>query len=310
MNEVKALILCNNPIALPAIKEFLFYDKIGAVVVTKRNKEMQHILKPLLQQKSVPLVLISKKDYQRELTDTIEQYQPTIGILLTFPYILSSPILSLMPLGFINFHFGLLPQCRGPHPILRHLLNNDTHAGITLHKVDEGIDTGEIISQEKIGIDEMDTYGTLLSKLAFLGAKQAANLIKILSFGSIIPSKKQNEMNANYYEMPLANELMVDWKLMTAKQIRSLVNACNPWNKGAGTVLNEWLFGIIEVEILEEVYDDYGPGTILVCNEEVGLIVKSLDNKKVKLNIIYTSEGFFSGYKLANFGIKEYDVFL
>ena len=73
MNNVKALILCNNPVAIPGIKEFLFYDKVAAIIVTKRNKEMQHILQPLLIEKNVPLVLLSKKEYQQDNKEIIKE---------------------------------------------------------------------------------------------------------------------------------------------------------------------------------------------------------------------------------------------
>ncbi len=305
MNEIKALILCNNPIAIPGIKEFLFYGKVAAIATTQRNKEMQHILNDLMKDTGVPLLLLNKKDYKTQLTETIKKYDVNVGLMMTFPFMITPEILALPAKGFINFHYGLLPQCRGPHPILRHLLNNDKEAGVTIHKVDEGIDTGAIIMQEKIAIEDNDTYGTLQSKLAFLAAKQAANLLKILSYGSMIPAAAQDETKASYYEMPTASELTINWNEMTAEQIVRLVNACNPWNKGAGTTINDWLIGITEVEISENSYtDDTAPGTIIACNKEDGLLVQTKDNKKIKINIIYTNEGFFSGSRMAVYGIN------
>ena len=306
MNEIKALILCNNPIAIPGIKEFLFYGKVAAIATTQRNKEMQHILEQLMKDTGVPLLLLNKKDYKTQLTDAIKKYDVNVGLMMTFPFMISQEILQLPPKGFINFHYGLLPQCRGPQPILRHLLNNDKEAGVTVHKVDEGIDTGAIIIQEKIPIEDNDTYGTLQSKLAFLAAKQAANLLKILSYGTMIPAAAQDETKAAYYEMPVAKELTINWTEMTAEQIVRLVNACNPWNKGAGTTVNDWLIGVAEAEISENAYTDGTlPGTIITCNKEEGLLVQTKDNKKLKINIIYTNEGFFSGSRLAGFGIKK-----
>jgi methionyl-tRNA formyltransferase len=305
MNEVKALILCNNPIAIPGIKEFLFYGKVAAIATTRRNKEMQHILEQLIKNTGVPLLLLNKKDYKTQLTEAIKKYDVNVGLMMTFPFMITPELLSLPPKGFINFHYGLLPQCRGPQPILRHLLNNDKEAGVTIHKVDEGIDTGAIIMQEKISIEDNDTYGTLQSKLAFLAAKQAANLLKILSYGTMIPAVAQDETKAAYYEMPVAKELTINWTEMTAQQIVRLVNACNPWNKGAGTTINDWLIGIAEAEIIG-VCDATGtaPGTIIACNKEDGLIVKTMDNQKIKINIIYTNEGFFSGSRMATFDIQ------
>lgn len=305
MNEVKALILCNNPVSIPGIKEFLFYGKVAAVVTTRRNKEMQHILEQLMKDTGVPLILLNKNDYKLQLTEAIQNYNATVGLLMTFPFLITPEILQLPPGGFINFHYGLLPACRGPQPILRHLLNNDKEAGVTVHKLDEGIDTGAIIMQEKLPIEDNDTYGTLQSKLAYLGAKQAANLLKILSYGTVIPAIPQDETKAAYYEMPGAKELTINWEVMTAGEIVRLVNACNPWNKGAGTSINDWVIGITEAEISENTYkDDAAPGTIVECSKEAGLLVSTADNKLLKINIVYTSEGFFSGSRLDSFGIK------
>ena len=306
MNEVKSLILCNNPIAIPGIKEFLFYGKVAVIATTKRNKEMQHILQGLMKDTGVPLLLLNKNDYKKQITEAIKKYEVTVGLMMTFPFMITPDLLSLPPKGFINFHYGLLPKCRGPQPILWHLLNNDEDAGVTVHKVDEGIDTGPIIMQEKIPIDDNDTYGTLQSKLAFLAAKQAANLLKILSYGTVVPAVAQDESKAAYYEMPGAKELTINWNEMSAQKIIRLVNACNPWNKGAGTTVNDWFFGITEAEITgHSDADEITAGTILLCDKEMGLVVKTVDNKMLKINIVYTTEGFFLGNRLSAFGIKS-----
>lgn len=305
-NPLKAIILCNNPVALPAIREFLFFGHVAAIVTPRRNKEMQHILQSMLEGSGVPLVTVDKKNYVERIRQTMTDREVQVGLIMTFPYILPEEIWKSPAKGFINFHFGLLPQCRGPQPILRHLLNNDAESGVTLHKVDNGIDTGEVILQEKTAIESNDTYGMLQTKLAYLAAKTAANLVKILSYGTVIPSRPQDESKARYYEMPGADELSVKWNSMTAAEIIRLANACNPWNKGAGALINDWTIGITEARHAGE--DNSGPetkaGTILACDEQQGLLVKTSDNQKLKITIIYTNEGFFSGEKLAAFGIK------
>ncbi len=311
MTDIKALILCNNPIAIPGIKEFLFYGKVAAIGIPKKNKEMQHILEQLLADSGVSLLFFTKKEFNGQLKDALLQYEPAVCLMMTFPFIISPDILKMPPKGFINFHYGLLPQCRGPQPILNHLLNNDKESGVTVHKVDEGIDTGPVILQEKLFIENDDTYGTLQSRLAFLAAKLAANLLKILSYGSIIPATAQDESKASYHAMPGAKELTINWKEMSAEKIVRLVNACNPWNKGAGTAINNWGIGVTEAEILgESEIADTAPGEVISCNKDSGLIVSTMDNKKLKINIIYTNEGFFSGSRLANFQVKAGDSFV
>lgn len=303
--EVKALILCNNPISIGGIREFLFYGKVGAIAVTRRNKEMQQIIGSMIKGTDVELVIVTKHDYKEKLLSVIKDKGINVGLMMTFPFILTEEIWKLPEKGFINFHYGLLPQCRGPQPVLWHMLNNDVEAGVTLHKVDGGIDTGEIVMQEKLVIDENDTYGSLQSKLGYLAAKPAANLLKILSFGSFVPSTPQDESKANYYEMPGAKELTIDWQQMPAKQIVRLVNACNPWNKGAGTLINNWFIGIAEAEIDgEATAGDETAGTIIACEKEKGLLVKTCDQKILKINIVYLQEGFYSGHRLSSFAIS------
>jgi methionyl-tRNA formyltransferase len=305
-NDVKALILCNNPVALPGIREFLFYGKVGAIVVTKRNKEMQGIIRSLTENTEVAMIIVTRADYKPKLVAAIAQYEINVGLMMTFPFLLTEEIWKLPAKGFINFHFGLLPQCRGPQPILWHMLNNDPEAGVTLHKVDGGIDTGEIVMQEKISIDEMDTYGVLQSKLAYLAAKPAANLLKILSYGTVVPSLPQDESKASYYEMPTAKDLTINWQTMNAATIVRVVNACNPWNKGAGTIINNWFIGITEVEMVGDIEEKaILAGAILACNKNEGLTIATCDKKKLKINIVYLQEGFYSGYRLQDFGIKK-----
>lgn len=304
-NEIKALILCNNPVSIPGIREFLFYGKVGAIAVTRRNKEMQQIICSMIQGTDAELLIVTRKDYEEKLIGAIKGKNLNVGLMMTFPFILTEEIWKLPEKGFINFHYGLLPQCRGPQPILWHLLNNDQEAGVTLHKVDGGIDTGEIIMQEKTPIAETDTYGALQAKLGSLASKPAANLLKILSFGSFVPSSPQDESKANYYEMPGVKDLTINWGEMDAKKIVRLINACNPWNKGAGTTINEWFIGVTEAEIAgDAANDEVTAGTILACDKEQGLLVKTCDGKKLKINIVYLQEGFYSGYRLSSFGVS------
>ena len=104
--------------------------------------------------------------------------------------------------------------------------------------------------------------------------------------------------------MPTAAELTINWEKMTAAEIVRLANACNPWNKGAGTIINDWMIGITEAEIYDtDENPGVVPGQIIECNKEKGLLVKTADNKMLKVTIVYTNEGFFSGERLASFGI-------
>ena len=110
--------------------------------------------------------------------------------------------------------------------------------------------------------------------------------------------------------MPTAEQLTIKWEQHTAAQILRIVNTCNPWNKGAGSTINNLFVGITEVEIENELPPiELKPGTIIACNKKDGLQVKTMDNKIINITIVYIIEGFFTGYKLQNIGIKVGDVF-
>jgi methionyl-tRNA formyltransferase len=205
-----------------------------------------------------------------------------------------------------------LPQCRGPQPIFWHILNNDSEAGITLHCVDEGIDTGPIVLQETMPISNFDTYGIVQSKLAHAGAKSAATLLKILSFGSIVPSTPQEESLAAYYKNPTAKDITINWQTMPSQKIIKTINACNPWNKAAGAIINNWMIGITVAEIIEKAHLDIQankPGEVLIITKEDCVLVKTVDDRVIKINIIYLQEGIISAWRLAEFGIKMGDCF-
>lgn len=311
MNPFKVIILCNSPIAIPAIREFLFFGHVAALVIPAKNIEMDELLTNLVQGSNVPVLKVDNKNLSEVAGKAIQDYQVSAALVMTFPYKISKELLALPQKGFLNFHYGLLPQRRGPQPVLWHLLKNDKEAGVTIHVMDEGIDTGPIVMQEKLPIDIKDTYGILQNKMAYTGAKLAANLLKILSYGTVVPAAPQDESMAEYLEMPTAADLTIQWKTMEAAQIIRLINACNPWNKAAGTSVKNWFIGITEAELAEKSKDGEikEPGTIISMDKQTGLLVQALEGQLIKINIIYTQEGFFSGYRLADFGIQTGDTF-
>ena len=103
--------------------------------------------------------------------------------------------------------------------------------------------------------------------------------------------------------MPTAKELMIRWE-MPAVEIIRLINACNPWNKGAGAIVNNWMIGVTEAVLCGETDDPAPPGIIISCDEKNGLQVKTVDSKLLKITIVYLQEGFYSGYRLSEFDIQ------
>lgn len=105
---------------------------------------------------------------QPETLEAIATLKPELGLSVLFGYILREQFLSLLPLGCINLHPALLPYNRGAHPNVWSIID-ETPAGATLHFIDAGIDTGDIIAQRQVEIEPLDTGGTLYHKLEEAG---------------------------------------------------------------------------------------------------------------------------------------------
>jgi methionyl-tRNA formyltransferase len=305
------IVGCNNEIALPALQQLFVTGSLKAVLVPEKNKELFSILQPLLAGSPVSLVSVNKKNLEPTIKTLATDKKITAAWLMTFPYIIPASALTLLPGGFINFHYGILPNYRGSNPILAQLLNGETHSGLTIHVVDEHIDTGPIILQQKIIIEAIDTFGMQLQKLGRLGASMAVNLLQFYHFGPVPPSVAQDESKAGYYKKVTASDLLINWDRMSSHQVNRMINACNPWNKGAGAMINNLLIRITAAEIMEDGFsDNLAPGTIVSCNEKEGLTVLCSDKKAIRISIFYIEEGFFTGDKLSGYGVKTGDKFI
>lgn len=312
MAEKRIILLCNNKIALPALKELVFFKQVATIFIPKKNKELIAEVNEFIKESEsdIQIATVTKNNFAISIKEAIAAYEPMAVLLMTFPFIITGDILALPPKGFINFHYGKLPEYRGAEPIFSQIVLQEKEPALTVHIVTEGIDSGGIILEERVEYSAEDTYASLQNKLANAGAKVIGSIMKILSFGKFIPALPQDESLAAYYSKPTAETLMIDWEKMTSHQIKALVNACNPWNKGCGAKINNTVFGITEVQILDGgKYPILKSGIITCLNDTEGLVVCTCDEKLLKINIIFTVNGFQSGFKLKNYGVNRGDCF-
>jgi methionyl-tRNA formyltransferase len=259
---------------------------------------------------NIPVLELDKETFSPRLKEAIEQFQPTAGLVMSFSYKIPASIYNSMPNGFFNVHPGPLPAYRGADPVFWQLKNRETKAGVTIHKLDEGFDTGPVIVNEMIAIEPGDTYGILTSKLSFTAARLVRTLIKLLSFGLTIPLRQQDEGNASYYKRQSAKEVIIDWQTMEAGSVVALVNACNPWNKGALTKINQKIIRLLEVEQVTgcEQPQNTAAGTVMSIDDK-GMMVSTFDGSMIRVHMVYIDEGFFRASLLGKLGIVPGNCF-
>jgi len=137
--------------------------------------------------------------------------------------------------GCLNIHGSLLPRWRGAAPIHRAIEAGDSHTGVTIMQMDEGLDTGDMLLKESLPILDADTTATLHDKVAELGARMVVQVLDLAAAGQLQPVK-QPEDGITYAHKIEKHEAPIDWK-QDAESIVRRVRAFNPF-PGASTVLD------------------------------------------------------------------------
>jgi methionyl-tRNA formyltransferase len=304
MNENKLILLCGSRMALPLMRDLVFYKQLGVVVIPEHCTEFIQQVQLLLKDMSIPVLVVNRKNYVSELEKAIKKYTINIGLMATFTYKLPAAVFRLPAKGFFNLHPGPLPAYRGPDPIFQQIRNQEAFAGITLHKVEEDFDTGAIVLYERIKLLNTDTYGTVTTKLSELSSRMVNTLIKMTGFDFEIPSRPQDQVLAKYFPRQGAADITIDWKNMDASSIIALMNACNPWNKGAVALLNNKIIRLLEGEKLaEKLPNSQEPGTIIRFTDHE-MEIACLNGECLSVWIISVDEGIMSAGRLLQQGIN------
>ena len=132
---------------------------------------------------------------------TIRAFSPDLIVVANFSQVLRAQLLEIPSMGCVNVHPSLLPKYRGPSPIYWVLKNKESVTGVTIHYIDERIDSGDIILQKQIPIDGRDNERTLESKCALVGSEILQSAIDLVKEGKA-KRRKQEEDDATYYSFP------------------------------------------------------------------------------------------------------------
>jgi len=157
----------------------------------------------------------------------LASFQPELIVVAAFGYILPREVLSLPEFGCLNVHPSLLPKHRGPSPVADTLLCGDVFAGVTIMLMEEALDSGPILAQQKVDVSASDTAGSLTRKLASAGAELLVEVLPKWLEGGLKP-KAQDEDRATYSKLIANKDGELDWHL-TAVELWRRVRAFNPW---------------------------------------------------------------------------------
>ena len=201
---------------------------------------------------------------RRRITEAVLAAEPDGVVVVAFGHILRDPLLTAPPLGCLNVHFSLLPRWRGVSPVQHAIMHGDQWTGVAVMRMDEGIDTGPVLSVRATPIGQRETGGDLLELLAALGAGLLTETVAALETGACAP-QIQND-NGAVYAPKLSKALSpVRWD-RDAVTVHNQIRALDPF-PGTTSYLGDKMLKIGAAEPLSLHAPEVAPGTVLAVSD-------------------------------------------
>lgn len=242
--------------ALPALKALYESDHHISLVVTQpdkaigRGKKIQFSpIKEYALEKGLEIAQPQRIRNDVALIERLKKLQPDVIVVVAFGQILTQEILDIPKYGCFNIHASILPAYRGAAPIQWAIYDGQKETGVTIMKMDAGLDTGDMLLIERLPIEENETGASLFEKLSILGGEL---ILRVLEDVDSYLEKRQpqpKESTTDYAKMLTKQSGEISWK-KSAIEIERQIRAFNPW-PGSFTYLDRKLFKIFEAKVVE-----------------------------------------------------------
>ena len=229
------------------------------------NKTLPGPVKQAASEAGIPV--FQPERIRRDAVDTLRNLKPDLCVTAAFGQILSQEILDIPPMGNINVHASLLPKHRGAAPVAYAIMDGDSETGVTTMYMDAGIDTGDLLLQEKTEIGETETCGELTERLSRIGADLLIRTLTELETGTL-KRTPQDESRMSYDPM-LEKTMSVVSFSESSERVRGMINGLNPWP--CVTVP----FGGDRLKLLRAACAEGtgSPGTVIQADPREGLVI-------------------------------------
>lgn len=229
---IRTVFMGSPDFSLSALRALASHYQVVGVVTqpdraSGRGRELKAPpVKLLAQELNIPAIQ-PQKLREPEAMQQLQNWDPELIVVAAFGQILRKEVLELPQYGCINIHASLLPRWRGAAPINAAVLAGDEETGVTIMKMDVGLDTGPMLSMRKIRITPDDTAGSLLQALSMLGADLLIETLPAYIAGNLIPQPQPAE-GATYAPMLKKEDGLLDFN-HPAVDLERRVRAMNPW---------------------------------------------------------------------------------
>lgn len=314
-SSLRIIFMGTPDFAVPALKA-LYEDGHEIVSVYTREpkpkgrgKEIAHTPVSVFAQKNgIPVRTPRSLKRENEYVEEIKQLKPDLIVVAAYGLILPKEVLEAPEYGCLNIHASLLPRWRGASPIQQAILAGDKESGVCIMHMDEGLDTGDVVSGESIPLDRQINSQILHDRLSLLGAEMIKKCARKIATEGKFSSTPQGEKGATHAPIITKEDGRIDWN-KNANQIDQQIRAFTPW-PGSWSKSEGNRFKILEVASENSVTEQEkqkSPGTVLdksgkiICGEGTALhITRIQPHNKKPMDFVSTING---GY------LKEGSVF-
>ena len=208
---------------------------------------------------------------EKSFIDEISKINPDLLIVVSYGKILPKEVLDIPEMYAVNLHASLLPKYRGAAPINWAIINGETETGITVIKMNEHMDQGDIITSRKVKIEPEDTAGSLSDRLARIGADSLLETIELIEKGKAV-QLSQDDRAATFAPRIKKDDARIDWS-KTSVEVSNFIRGMNP-HPGAFSYIGEKLIKIWKAKSLS-VPEGYNAGEIVDLKKEQGIVVST-----------------------------------
>ncbi len=251
----KIVFMGSPQFAVPSLKKLVEAHQITGVVTQPdrpagRGRDFRPCpVKEAAVELGLDVLQPEKLLHNQPVLNQIRQWEPEVIVVVAYGKILRSEVLSIAPLGCLNVHASLLPRWRGASPIQAAILHGDRQTGVSIMKLDEGMDTGPVFEMASMDIVPDDTAGSLETRLAVLGANLLARVLPLYVEGVLQPVP-QATGNETYAPILKKEDGLLEF-VQTVDALERKIRAFNPW-PGCFMPLGNSLLKVHKASVIRE----------------------------------------------------------
>ena len=266
---MKVVIASSSPVAIPLISVLNAsntHQLLGLLTnPDKATGRGMHVVANELANWTESLgINIQKPENNDELKKIIDSIKPEVVITIAYGRIIPHELLEIPKYGWINVHFSLLPRWRGAAPVQWAILNGDKQTGITVFKLDKGMDTGPVYLEQATPINDDENSDGLLKRLSQIGSGLAIKSLELISEG--VTPKPQASIGITLAPKISKNDGKIDWT-QSSDQVVSKFRALSS-NPGVWSLLGELRIKI-DALVASSLVDQIKPADIVINGERL-----------------------------------------